>query len=453
MKIVATGDSILNCDLSSIDHPRFLRLRELVQGADIAFTNLENVTPGVMPVPGAGVGHLMLAAPESALDQLNWFGFNIYNAAMNHAYDFSPSGLTTTIEAMEKRDMVFAGVGRDLTNASKPAYLKTSAGSAALIGATSSSADLNRAAPAAPTFSPRAGVNPLRFSTIFEVDEQNFEALEKLDAALGTAETTAWLRHLGVRGPIKKGDAATLSFLGKTFRLSERNHVNSEPREEDMIRLCAAIREARGDGAQVIVVSLHSHEGDADGWNSPRAADFLTKACHRLVDEGADIIIGHGPHMLRGIEIYKGAPIFYSLGNFFFMTDAFLDITPEIYMLYGMPADSNDPHELHRRRSQTETGAKAGFHSDRRFGAGVVVDIEYHGRGDWDCRMYPITIGGYSDNEAPYGIPMLATEDNARWILADLVELSAEFSTPITINKDSLTATMNCLDKTTNGRN
>lgn len=40
----------------------------------------------------------------------------------------------------------------------------------------------------------------------------------------------------------------------------------------------------------------------------------------KLIDAGADIIMGHHPHVLQGVEIYKGKPIFYSLGNFVFGT-------------------------------------------------------------------------------------------------------------------------------------
>ena len=48
---------------------------------------------------------------------------------------------------------------------------------------------------------------------------------------------------------------------------------------------------------------------------------FLETFSRRCVDAGADAVIGHGPHELRGIEIYHGAPIFYSLGNFLFETE------------------------------------------------------------------------------------------------------------------------------------
>lgn len=46
----------------------------------------------------------------------------------------------------------------------------------------------------------------------------------------------------------------------------------------------------------------------------PAAIDFA----HQMIDEGADVILGHHPHVIRGIEVYKGKPIIYSLGNFIF---------------------------------------------------------------------------------------------------------------------------------------
>ena len=48
-----------------------------------------------------------------------------------------------------------------------------------------------------------------------------------------------------------------------------------------------------------------------------RPPDFLIELAHKSIDSGADAFVGHGPHLLRGIEIYKGKPIFYDLGEFF----------------------------------------------------------------------------------------------------------------------------------------
>jgi hypothetical protein len=74
----------------------------------------------------------------------------------------------------------------------------------------------------------------------------------------------------------------------------------------------------------IVIVSLHmGAEGNDKYWVSDRDEIFayqnrgnIYKLSHELIDIGADLIIGHGPHVIRGIEKYKDKAIFYSLGNF-----------------------------------------------------------------------------------------------------------------------------------------
>jgi len=72
--------------------------------------------------------------------------------------------------------------------------------------------------------------------------------------------------------------------------------------------------------ADIVMVHFHLH------WVSHFRSDPIpnkvppnqTAMIHKAIDAGADIILGNGPHVLRGIEIYKGKPIFYSFGNFIY---------------------------------------------------------------------------------------------------------------------------------------
>lgn len=74
-----------------------------------------------------------------------------------------------------------------------------------------------------------------------------------------------------------------------------------------------AMEQVKSDGAEVIVVQVHwGVEGD----NYPQASQI--SLAHTAIDLGADIVIGHHPHVLQGIERYKGRIIAYSLGNFCF---------------------------------------------------------------------------------------------------------------------------------------
>jgi len=72
------------------------------------------------------------------------------------------------------------------------------------------------------------------------------------------------------------------------------------------------IEKAR-DQVDLLMVSLHWGVED-----SFTVTDQQIELAHWLVDQGADIILGHHPHWFQGIEIYRGKPIAYSLGNFIF---------------------------------------------------------------------------------------------------------------------------------------
>ncbi|MGW8184272.1 MAG: CapA family protein, partial [Burkholderiales bacterium] len=47
---------------------------------------------------------------------------------------------------------------------------------------------------------------------------------------------------------------------------------------------------------------------------------YMTEIAHAAIDAGADVVVGHGPHVCLPVEIYRGKPVFYGLGNFSFHT-------------------------------------------------------------------------------------------------------------------------------------
>ncbi len=81
----------------------------------------------------------------------------------------------------------------------------------------------------------------------------------------------------------------------------------------DLERIVVDMRQARERGADKVIVQLHWGEEDV---GLPRPADVDT--AHRIIDEGADLLIGHHAHCLQPFEVYRGRPIFYGLGNTIF---------------------------------------------------------------------------------------------------------------------------------------
>jgi Bacterial capsule synthesis protein PGA_cap len=74
----------------------------------------------------------------------------------------------------------------------------------------------------------------------------------------------------------------------------------------------------------VLLVTFHGGKEGAEAVRTPAVAEFLAgeprgnlrRWARAVIDAGADAVIGHGPHVLRGVEFYRGRPVFYSLGNF-----------------------------------------------------------------------------------------------------------------------------------------
>ena len=81
----------------------------------------------------------------------------------------------------------------------------------------------------------------------------------------------------------------------------------------DVNNLLASIKAARNQGAEIVVVSLHWGKEGSSGMEA-----YQRRISRKLLDGGADCIIGHHPHVLRCVQTYKGKVIAYSLGNFIF---------------------------------------------------------------------------------------------------------------------------------------
>ena len=113
--------------------------------------------------------------------------------------------------------------------------------------------------------------------------------------------------------------------------------------KRDMERVEKAIYEAQLQ-ADYVIVSIHSHQLSGD--KKENTSDFLEEFAHRCIDLGANAIVGHGPHLLRPIEVYKDSPIFYSLGDFIIQLYNIEFAPQEFYEKYGLSASTATVHEL-----------------------------------------------------------------------------------------------------------
>ena len=106
--------------------------------------------------------------------------------------------------------------------------------------------------------------------------------------------------------------------------VARRGHGGAAPFQAAVV--AAAIKQLRADGADLVIVEIHGGFQFSDV-----ASEFPGRAAHAAIDAGADLDVGHHPHVLQGFEWYKGHLIAYSLGNFVFDQD-FLSTFPSVIM-------------------------------------------------------------------------------------------------------------------------
>ena len=369
ISITLTGQSMIRSDLRATAPAEVPVIQSLLKG-DVVFTNLEAAIAQKGQTIQEGRGFL---TPPEALDALTAFGVNLVALSGNHAFDLRVPGIQNTIREADARKIAHAGTGHNLAEASAPAYLRTPKGTIALVASASGLIGAGASATA-----DRAGVNELR---VMAGDTPN-EATEDLPGAAANV-----------------------------------------PHPEDAGRILSSIREARAH-ADVVIVYQHNHVFGNHSFSTiftegmpERLAPnrWLQKWTHDEIDAGADIVVMHGAPLLHGVEIYRGRPIFYDLGNFIY------NVPPTLTYI-------DEPMAW-------ET---------------AVAHVEFQGKALKSIALRPVVLNPigtgqpdvhnpYTDNEYLHtrGLPSPATGARAGYILQRLAELSRPFGTKIVITGDT----------------
>ncbi len=159
--IALAGDTMLTRKLTPFTEERFLRLREILRGADARFANLEGtVHTWDEGTPGITQGTFMTTDPK-LLEDLQWLGINLVSCANNHAFDYGEDGVLANLKHLDVAGMVHAGTGKNLAEARAPGYLDTPNGRVALVATTATFRPWNQAGEQRPDLRGRPGINPL----------------------------------------------------------------------------------------------------------------------------------------------------------------------------------------------------------------------------------------------------------------------------------------------------
>lgn len=437
LTLAAAGDAILTRRLSRADDDRIEEIVSPLRDADVAIGNLEVLAHDYEGYPAAESGGTYMRAPPWIVDELRWAGFDALAAATNHVGDFSIGGMEATMEALEERDVPYAGLGRTLADARSPAYVDTPGGTIALVATCSTITPGTQAGRQRPDMHGRPGLSPLELETRFIVPEDEHDHLQELSDRLGL--TAAMERRTDLGFPIPGEDEDGLTFYNPRsdhlqFVTGDEYRVERSPDEDDRAAVLEQLHAADRQ-ADFVVASLHAHEGVGAGHNDATVPEWLEAFARDCVEAGADAFLGHGPHVLRGVEVYRDAPIFYSLGNFGMQNETITRQPAEIYERYDLDPAKALPADLFDARTRDEDGNPIGFLADRTFWESVVPVCEFGADGVRSVTLHPADLG-FECQRPRRGTPRSAADETAERILDRLATLSEPYGTDIDVEDE-----------------
>ena len=441
IRLLLTGDTMLSRRLTPFNEPDYLALVELVRGADCAFANFETtVRERHEGAPQFQLGTPM-TTPPALLDDMRWMGFDIYSGANNHATDYGVEGVLAMQAHFRRRNLPLAGIGANLAEARAPAYVDVAAGRVALIAANAFFVPGTQAGEQRADSPGRPGINPIHFTTTYTVDQESLQTLRRLGDKLGLAQEKARYRaHFFAASEAPKDEDSKLNFLGGNFRLGDGFGVSTTASPADTAGILRAIREARRQ-ADWVIFSFHFHEFGAGGrltaqnlTDLEEPAEFVVELSRAAIDAGADVVAGHGPHLTLGLELYKGRPIFYSLGNFALQNDTIEVVPAESYGRFGLGHEAT-PADFLDIRSGNGT---RGFPASREYWESVVATCDFSAGKLAAVTLHPIDLA-FGRPRAQRGRPLLAHGEVAARALQRVRDLSRRYGADIRIDGERAT--------------
>lgn len=419
MTFVATGDSFITCRLPYPKGEAFEDIKKIIDKGQVKFTNLEVTVHDFQGPPAAFSGGTWAIADPGVLKDIDAYGFNLLNIANNHTLDYSYGGLQATEDNLKKYDFIYGGAGENMAKASDPKYLTCPSGRVGFIAATSTYYESWIAGEQRRDVKGRPGVNPLRHRDVHIINKENMATLRHI----GEVTDINAMNNLNYKeGFDVLPSSNMLKFGNYVFQEGDEEGLSTHPDKRDMNRILKAISEAKRQSDEV-VVSIHSHEMKGEDKSKP--SEFLIEFARACIDEGACAIIGHGPHILRGIEIYKGRPIFYSLGNFIFQTDLVSKLPSDFYEKFDLDPMDN-PADAFDTRSKDNT---VGLGVNPKVWQSVIASWKIEDNKLKDLYLYPISLSN-GDKRYERGWPELSEDMN---VIEDLARLSKSFGTEIVI--------------------
>ena len=135
---------------------------------------------------------------------------------------------------------------------------------------------------------------------------------------------------------------------------------------------------------------------------------------------------------MRGIEIYQGKPIFYSLANFIFQNETVRFLPGDMYERYGVSAGGHPGDVQDARIERSSTGGWPGL---RDYWESVIAVPRFDDGQLSEIRLYPITLG-FETPRPQRGRPKLADAESGRRIIEAIKKLSEPYGVSVHYQRD-----------------
>ena len=393
ISLFLAGDSLITRPWSHVRDESFLKLVDVIRGADVSLTNLETVIHEFKCYAQAHCGGTYMASPPEIASELKWAGFDMVAHANNHSFDYGSTGVLETIGHVEGAGLGLAGSGADLQNARAPRYFRCSGGVVALMAMAADFIPYGKASHSRPDLPGRPGINPLTVTggtpaiLVTEKMRRYLQPLAKLGLRFRASD------HFGIRTGFQV-DAADFK--------SNLNAISQ-----------AALK------ADLVVASVHAHRQDL----------WLTKFAHQAIEHGASVVFIHGPHKIRAVELFHGRPIFYSMGDFVFEVEYITRFPAEAYEARGLAPDQ-----------LLDEGTKAKFASrllqKRHAFEGFAASIGFAGGKATRIRLIPVDLQ-FDAKDENRGRPQFASPELGCKIISNVASRSKPLGTRIVYDPKS----------------
>lgn len=265
-KLILTGDvNLMNVADATVP---FRHVAGALQAADVVFANLECCLH--LPARRSHATEGFFADPQTGGEALRLSGIHAVGVANN--VNYGTDNIAASIERLDQLGVKHTGAGPDLAAARAPAVVDRNGLRVGVVQRSSVYWPTDHEAHA-----DSPGIAVLRGHTAYHVPTGRFAA--------------------DIPPPNRPGVPPLIVTWADADYLDE---------------FCQDIAALRPQ-VDIVVASCH--------WGLGREPlQYMTQIARSAIDAGADVVMGHGPHYLLPVEIHKGRPIFYGLGNFTFST-------------------------------------------------------------------------------------------------------------------------------------